>query len=338
MKSPRDPRLLVVGAGAIGGTLAGTLAKAGYRVELLCKHPALAGAIASAGLRVRGMGKDFAAALPAYPDASGCSGTYDYVFLATKATDMEAAARSILPYLRPDSLVVSLQNGLCEEAIGRIVGEERTVGCVVGYGATMVEPGILELTSGGEFIVGYLDGRRDEHLEMVASILSELVPARISENMLGDLYSKLLINSCITTLGAVTGLPLGKLLRRRRARSLFIDVLSEGMAVAWALNIQIEPYAGKLNYYRFFEQSLLFRHLFMLAFGLKYRKLKSSSLQSLERGRPTEVDYLNGYLAAKGEEVGVATPVNSALVAMVKDIERGKLGISPERLAELPFW
>jgi 2-dehydropantoate 2-reductase len=336
MKNPREARLLVVGAGAIGGTLAGTLAKAGHRIELLCKHPGLAGAIASSGLRVRGMGRDFAAVLPAYPDASGCSGTYDYVFLATKATDMEEAARSVLPFLGPDSRVVSLQNGICEEAIGRIVGAERTIGCVVGYGATMVEPGVLELTSDGEFVIGYLDARADSHLETVAAILSELVPARISANMLGDLYSKLLINSCVTTLGAVCGLTLGSMLIRKRARDLFIAVMAEGMAVADAMKARVEPYAGKLDYYRFFRWSALQRHLFILAFGLKYRKLKSSSLQSLERGRPTEIDYLNGYICRKGTEFGVPAPVNDALVALVKAIERGERRIGPRNFRELP--
>lgn len=336
MKNAREARILVVGAGAIGGTVAGTIAKAGHRVELLCKHPGLAGAIASSGIRVRGMGRDFAAALPAYPDASGCSGIYDYVFLATKATDMEDAARAILPYLGADSRVVSLQNGICEEAIGRIVGEERTIGCVVGYGATMVEPGVLELTSSGEFVIGYLDGHADGHLETVSAILSELVPARISANMLGDLYSKLLINSCITTLGAVCGLTLGAMLKRKRARDLFIAVMAEGMAVADAMQAKVEPYAGKLDYYSFFRWSALKRHLFILAFGLKYRKLKSSSLQSLERGRPTEIDYLNGYISGKGKELGVATPVNDALVALVKAIERGEQRIAPENFRELP--
>jgi 2-dehydropantoate 2-reductase len=113
--------------------------------------------------------------------------------------------------------------------------------------------------------------------------------------------------------------------------------MREAMAVADAMGIKVEPGGGgKLDYYRFLgHRSLvadLRRHLFIRAIGFKYRRIKSSSLQSLERGRKTEIDYLNGYICDRGREHGVPTPLNDAVVTMVKEIEDGKRKITPENL------
>ena len=203
----------------------------------------------------------------------------------------------------------------------------------------MYKPGDLEMTSTGEFVIGRLDGEDKPELVFLVNALSEVVPTLKTKNIYGHLYSKLIINSCITTLGALTGLTLGKMLARKRARDIFIRIMKEAMDVANALNIKVEPYAGKLDYYRFFKNpgfaGQLYRHLFILLLGIKYRKLKSSSLQSLERGKPTEIDYFNGYIAARGKEKGVNTPVNDILTRMVKEIEQKKRTIQPGNLLEV---
>jgi 2-dehydropantoate 2-reductase len=266
----------------------------------------------------------------------------DVVFLATKATDMLAAAEDLLPLLKPGALVVSLQNGLCEEALGRVLGPERVVGCVVGWGATMHGPAELEMTSTGEFVLGALDGRSQPRLAAVGEMLSAVVPTRLSSNILGELYGQLIINSCITALGGVCGLYLGQMLAEPRARRLFLAIMAEAMAVADRLGLKVAPGGGgKLDYYRFLDGAgplaQLKRHLTLRLVGHKYRRLKSSLLQSLERGRPTEIDYLNGYVCAKGRELGLPTPLNDAVVAMIKEIEAGTLAIKPENLKKLPL-
>ena len=111
--------------------------------------------------------------------------------------------------------------------------------------------------------------------------------------------------------------------------------------MAHALGLSVPPFGGKLDYDRLMAGSgvisRLRRHGMIRLVGLKFRRLKSSSLQSLERGKPTEIDYFNGYIAAKGRECGVATPVNDALTAMVKAIERGELAISTDNLSAPAF-
>jgi 2-dehydropantoate 2-reductase len=220
-----------------------------------------------------------------------------------------------------------------------VAGPDRTIGCVVGWGSTMHEPGRVEMTSGGEFVLGNWGRGTDLPLGELAGILSRIVPARTTENILSDLFSKLIINSCITTLGVICGLYLGEMLAKRRVRDLFIEIIREAMGVARAMDLEVAPAAGgKLDYYKFLSGEVLSgfrRQLTIRLIGLKYRKLKSSSLQSLERGQKTEVDNYNGYISEKGKEFGVPTPVNDQLTLMVREIEDGKRPISPENFREI---
>jgi 2-dehydropantoate 2-reductase len=334
--------IAVVGAGAVGGVTAAFLARAGWDLEIVCKHQEIVDCANSQGLHVFGVKGDHRVRLRAVKDIADLCGPKDVVFLATKATDCLAAARNLLPFLRQVSVVVSFQNGMCEEALAEVLGRERIVGCVVGWGATMYDPGELEVTSGGEFVIGNIDHRPDNRLPFVQQILNAVVPTRISENIVGELYSKLVINSCINSLGVIAGLNLGGLVAHRKVRNIFIGLMREAMAVAEALGIRVERGGGgKLDYYRFLAGRGLLaelkRHLVIRVIGFKYRKITSSSLQSLERGRMTEIDYLNGYICDRGRKYGVPTPLSEAIVTMIKQIEAGRRTITPENLNDSVF-
>jgi 2-dehydropantoate 2-reductase len=328
----KQAAIAVVGAGAIGGITAGMAKKNGYDVEIVCKYPDLAQKIESEGLHIFGQVGDHHVQMPAVAEIAQLSGPKDIVFLATKATDMLAAADQLLPFLNENSVVVSLQNGICEDALGDVLGRKRTIGCVVGWGATMHNPGELEMTSPGEFVIGNIDNQPDPRLEGIKAILESVVPVDISTNILGSLYAKLIVNSCITSLGAVCGLYMGDMLKRKKIRNIFIEIMFEAMAVARAMGLHVEVMAGKLDYYKFLGGTGFFknmkRHLFIRIIGAKYRRLKSSSLQSLERGKPTEIDYLNGYIVDKGKQHNTPTPVNDTIIRFIKEIEAGKRDIS----------
>jgi len=335
MKQTGD-KILIIGAGAIGGITAAFIARSGYNVVLVTRYHELAEHLSKQGMHVTGVRGDFTQQIPAVASLQELNEKFNRVFIATKANDMARAAKDVLPFLADQTRVISLQNGICEDDLGEIVGRDRVIGCVVGWGATMHKPGYLEMTSTGEFVIGLPDGRMTPELDALADILSNVVPVIKTDNIYGHLYSKLIINSCITTVGAVTGLTLGKLLSKSKARKIFIDVMRESMAVAEAMNIKVEPYAGKLDYYRFLRNpgfsGQIYRHIFITVLGIKYRKVKSSSLQSLERGNPTEIDFLNGYISAKGKEYGIPTPVNNTLITMIKNIEGKRRKIQPENL------
>jgi 2-dehydropantoate 2-reductase len=331
-------RICVIGAGAIGGVLAGLLARAKYRVELVTRHEDLAEKIRSSGIEVSGHCGEFSVQVPSVASPEKLEGAFDYVLIATKADALVQAATRMLPHMNGNTQVVSLQNGICEEMLAGVVGEERTVGCVVGWGGTMHAPGRVEMTSGGEFVLGNWNRGNDVRLKELAEVLGTVIPTRISGHILSELYSKLIINSCITTLGAICGLYLGEMLAKRKARDLFIGVIREAIRVADAMDLRVAPAAGgRLDYYKFLSPGPLSaarRHLLIRLIGMKYRRLKSSSLQSLERGRKTEVDNYNGYISARGKEFGIETPVNDFLAGMVREIEQGKRLIGPDNFSE----
>ncbi len=335
----KELRICIVGAGAIGGVTAGVLVREGFTVQLVTKHEDLAETIRDSGISVSGQCGHFTVPVPAVAGPESLVGKFDYVLIATKADAMADAARGMVPFLYENSRVVSMQNGICEEILAGVVGNDRTTGCVVGWGGTMHEPGRVEMTSGGEFILGYPYREPDEYLEKLAGILGHVVETRITRDILSERYSKLIINSCITTLGALCGLYLGEMLAKRRARILFIEIIREAVAVAGAMKLQIAPAAaGKLDFYKFLAHgpfSSFKRHLIIRMIGMKYRNLKSSSLQSLERGRRTEVDNYNGYISTKGKAFGVATPVNDQLTLMIHEIEEGKRETVPHNFYQI---
>jgi len=329
----------VVGAGAIGGICAGWIKNAGYDVRVVVRTPEHARQIMEEGIQITGIKGDLTIKMDAVSRVEDMDGDRDMVLLCVKATEMMAAAEKLKPGLKPGAMVVSLQNGFCEEAVAGVLGRETVIGCVTGWGATLHSPCRLEMTSPGDFIVGNIDNKPDPRLEEVQAVLDNVLPTRISNNIAGDLYSKLIINSCITSVGAVCGLYLGQMLSRKKARLIFLRIMEEAMAVAKAMGIEVAVFGGKLDYYRFLENKGFFadlkRHLFLRALGFKYRKLKSSSLQSLERGKKTEIDYLTGFITSNASRFNIRTPVNTQVLEMVKKIEQGKAGIASENLDKI---
>jgi 2-dehydropantoate 2-reductase len=318
---------LVVGAGAVGGITAALLKREDLDVEIVCKYDDYAEMISNTGIEIKGARGNFILRIPSYSSVAQVKEKKDIILLATKATDMIEAAKSILPVLKQDGFLISMQNGLCEEDLASVVGSNRVIGCVVGWGATMEERGRLFMSSSGDLILGYIDRDPDDLLIMLSDVLSAIVPVKTTSNILGHLYSKLIINSCISPLGGICGLYLGEMLSLSKVRKIFIEIIREAITVADALKIKVEVFGGTLNFYEFLKSNNalanLKRHLLIRVIGFKYRKLKSSILQSLERGKLTEIDYLNGYIVKNGKNFNISVPVNSIVVKMIHEIEQG---------------
>ncbi|HKK62682.1 MAG TPA: 2-dehydropantoate 2-reductase [Bacteroidales bacterium] len=331
----QNPNILVIGAGAVGGIVAGMLKQKGHDVTLVAKNVNAAKKISEQGIELIGFCGNITEKIPTVTRVTDIKKMPDIVLIATKAGDMPQAAKDIAPMLHEQSLVVSLQNGIVEEELATIVGKARTVGCVVGWGATLHSSTKMEMTSKGEFFIGFLDKAKDESLQQLASILSNILPVEISDNILYYLYSKVIINSCISTVGAICGLTLGKMLNQKAYRNVFLAVIDEALNVADAMAWEIPNYAGRLNYYSLHDRTKLRQHLYLRAFGFKYRRLKSSTLQSLERGKKTEVDYFNGFIVKKGRAYRTPTPVNEALIRIVHEIEKGTRVVSEDNILEV---
>jgi 2-dehydropantoate 2-reductase len=313
--------------------LAATLTRAGADVTPIVGNPKIAQALATHGYRVRELdGTEWAVPCTRAPllHASEADAPFDLVFVATQSTTMEAALTDARDKIGAGAAVVTCQNGLPEERAAAIVGE-RVIGCVVGWGASMVEPGLYKRTSKGVLTFGKpTPGAPDP--QPIAELCEAASPTVVVDDLAGVRWSKLAINCVTTTLGAIGGVPLGKLLSHRPIRRIALEVFAEVAAVAQAAGVKVQPVGGTLEIDKiaisdaeralhFGSPSLAYKHSVLLAVGFKYRRLRSSMLYALERGRPPEIDFLNGEIVRRGAALGVPTPVNAALVEAVRAIE-----------------
>lgn len=343
-----------MGCGAVGGVLAGGLLRAGRDLTVVTHNAAITQALHADGLRLttpagrlavpaeRLVGTGALGSRIVHTDLVTVDGPFDIVLLAMKATGVEQAARAVGPLLAADGYAVTLQNGIVEDRVAAILGHRRVIGALVGWGATMDAPGVYQMTSRGDTVIGELDGPPTDRVETLKTTLEVATPTTVSTNILGALWSKLCINCVITTLGAVTGQILGQMLRRAAIRRLGLAIVSEVIDVADAAGVTLEPVAGTLDLHRLylpphrraggFKPDLVPKHAIMAIVGMKFRRLKSSMLQSLERGRRPEIDFMNGYVVTRGAELGVNTPLNAALTTMVNEIAQGARRIDPQNL------
>jgi len=332
-------RILVIGAGAIGGSTAAFMTKAGEDVTVLCRSEKTAKALSSPGMKISGVRGEHLIPLKTVLGEENLQGKFELAIVSTKAYDTIPAVKQALPHLSDEGLLLVLQNGICVDELLAVAGEKRSACGVTSFSSTMVSPSHMELTGEGDFKIGMAAGFEDERLIKVREAMSKMVPTEIKTPVLSYMYSKLVINSGITCGGALTGQLLGDMLKTARARKFFIELVYEDMALAEKMGIHVPPFGGKLDYYKFISGKGFVhdmrRSIMMFAVGLKYKNLKSSSLTSLERGKPTEVDVLNGWISRKGKEYGVATPVNDKVVKIIKEIESGTRKMSLDNLKEI---
>ncbi len=340
------PRLLVVGCGAIGGVIAGNLLEIGADVTVLTTNPEIAHALRASGFRVRGE-----APLGGAPSTcvrerlTDDDAPFDFVLLAVQPPQVEQAARDAARWLAPGGRLVCVQNGLCEERVARIVGAERVIGAIVAWGASMLEPGVYDRTSAGGFTLGRLDGTSDAPLEVIGRLLEAVGPVTHTANLRGARMSKLAINCAISTLGTIGGDRLGVLMRKRHVRRLALEVMSEVVLVARAEGVRLEKVSGTvdLDWLALTDEertaagspSLVAKHGLLLAVGTRYRRLRSSMLSAIERGRPPAVDFLNGEIIERAERHGIPAPINRAARERVWAIARGDARAAHATLREL---
>ncbi|HVW27725.1 MAG TPA: 2-dehydropantoate 2-reductase [Polyangiaceae bacterium] len=339
-------RLLVVGAGAIGGVLAASLLASGHRTDVLTTNANIAGALHRDGFRVTGKSRvRHARPCGIYASAGETEGPYDYVLLATQPPQVEEAAAQIAPLVDRDGRVVCFQNGLCEVRVARAVGRERVLGAVVAWGASMPEPGLYDRTSSGGLTLGRLDGPPDARVEALSRLLGDAFGVRTTSNLLGARWSKLAINCAISTLGTIGGARLGQLITHRFVRRLALELMSECVYVARREGVRLEKVAGTVDLDWLAltpadertSGSLLLgaKHAVLLAAGVRYRRLRSSMLAAIERGRPPAVDFLNGEVVDRAERYDIAAPISRAARDCVWQIARGKCAASLTTLESL---
>jgi 2-dehydropantoate 2-reductase len=339
----RAPRVLVVGCGGIGGVVAASLAELGIEVSCATGNEAVAVALRERGATLRDeKGERVIGGLRAHVEAPESDGPFDFVLLATQPPQVEDAARKIAPLLGENGRVVCFQNGLCEARVAAIVGPERVSGGVVGWGASQKGPGVYEKTATGGFALGYPDGHIDARLGELARLLECVGPVDVTTNLLGARWSKLAINCAISALGTIGGDRLGVLLRSRSTRRLALELMTETVLVARAEGVRLEKVSGTfdLDWIALTEverlapgsPGLVAKHGLLLAVGARFRRMRSSMLAAIERGRPPAVDFLNGEVCERAKKHGIPTPVNAAIRETIHRIGRHELAPSHDLL------
>jgi 2-dehydropantoate 2-reductase len=318
----------IYGAGSLGTILGAYLTKGGVDADLINRNRAHTEALKQNGAAVTGTVQMTVPVRALQPEEM--TDTYDVIFLLTKQTENRAVSEFLRPRLKAGGVICTLQNGLPEPLIADIVGEDAVLGCVVEWGATLVSPGVSQLTSAPDrltFTLGSLKKRCDGKLAEVKSILEKMGPVTVEENWLGARFAKLLINAAFSGVSTVAGTTFGEAAKDKASRACIQAVIKECIDVSKAAGITIAPMQGNdiaklMDYNNPLKKKIAFC-IIPLAIK-KHALLKPSMFQDIEKGKKTEVDYINGAICDFGRKYHVPTPYNDKVTALIHDIEEGK--------------
>jgi 2-dehydropantoate 2-reductase len=335
-------KIAVCGCGGIGGVVAGVLGSAagsaGHDVCCIEATVEYAQQLNERGIVLEGKKGAIRAVVKAYAGFASSPGSYDCIILAVKSGALQEVYGQCMRYLAPSGFILTLQNGLEPLRLSDAFPAMKTMGGAVGYNAVMREYGRYYVTTQGGIIVGSLNGCTEEDIACVKTLFEPGIEIESTDNIRGVMWSKLLIVCGITGLGGAAGMCVGGLMKQRAARRLFYHIAEEGSRVASALGVRMEKFGGILPARFGMHRGaypLFLRYLLLKAVGKSRRDLKSNIHLDLERGRRTEVDYLNGEIVKQGEVAGVQTPVNNEVVRIIKEIEDKRRVMGPENLEEI---
>ena len=294
----------MLGSGAMGCLYGGMLAEAGCSVTLIDVWKDHIETINAEGLKIEGLsGSRTIRNIHGVTDPAD-AGEADLVVIFVKATMTEQAMYDARSLVGPGTSVLTLQNGLGNvEKLCRVVDEHQVLAGTTGHGSTLVGPGHIRHAGAGDTIIGELDGKRSERIETLAALFEKAgMPTKISTNVMGLIWTKLIVNIGINALTALTGLKNGRLLDFPETSEMLASAVKEACAVAEAKGIRFEV-EDPVEHTRHIAQ--------------KTAANRSSMLQDVTAKRATEVSVINGAVVEEGKKFGIPTPVNTVLTNLV---------------------
>ncbi|HEY1393459.1 MAG TPA: ketopantoate reductase family protein [Methylibium sp.] len=302
--------IAVMGAGAVGCYYGGMLARAGHAVTLIAR-PEHVRAIERDGLFLDTTGFQAHVRLAASTSPEAVRGA-KLVLVCVKSGDTERAAEALKPYLDPDAVVLSLQNGVDNAERLRECLPQVVAPAVVYVATEMAGPGHVKHHGRGELVIAPW-ARADERVaspEAVAAVFQAAgVPVQLTPDAVAALWSKLVLNCAYNALSAITQLPYGRVVAGEGVERVMRDLVDECLAVAHASGIRLDA-AATWAAVRGLAQTMPAQ--------------LSSTAQDLARGRRSEIEHLNGSIVRRGEALGIATPVNRALLVLVRLVEAAR--------------
>lgn len=320
-------KLLVWGAGAIGGTIGAYAARAGHAVVVVDAAHDHVDAIRSDGLKIEGPIETFTTRLPAHlPEA--LEGRFEHVLLAVKAHATGPALDQLEPHLAPDGYVVSLQNGLNEHLIAARIGAERTVGAFVNFGADVVGPGRIHFAGRGAFVLGELDGRRSDRVLALADALRSFDPGlEVSDSVWGYLWGKMGYAAMLSA-GALSNASIAESLEAEDARPIFTALAGEVLRIARAEGVTAMGFNG-------FDPVAFGPHGDDAARRASFDAMADHNRRSAKthsgvwrdlavRKRRTEVSAQFDPIFEAASRHGIDLPVTSHMATLMEDVENGR--------------
>ena len=301
------PKIAVVGAGAVGGYFGGMLARAGASVVMIGRAPFVE-AVTKNGVLLDTLHFKESVRLQAATELEAVRGA-EVVLFCVKTTDTAETARALAPLLARDVIVISMQNGVDNAEQIRAASGIDALGAVVYVAASVPQPGTIKHVGRGDLVIG----PRNVRTERLASLFEPAgVPCRISDNIEGELWTKLTWNCALNAISALGRAKYGQIAASEDARKVVAEIVDEVLAVARAANIHPpgleDPKAALAG---------------ALKVAAQMSEALSSTAQDMLRNKRTEIDSLNGYISRRGAQLGVPTPVNHALYTLVKLAESG---------------
>jgi 2-dehydropantoate 2-reductase len=296
------PRIAVVGAGAVGGYFGGLLTRAGAPVAMIGR-PAFVEAVKKNGLFLDTLQFQESVQVEASTEIDAVRGA-EVVLFCVKTTDNATTARALAPLLVPGTLVLSFQNGVDNVEQIRAAAAIEALPTVVYVAASVPEPARVKHVGRGDLVFG----PTNERTERAAALFTRAgVPCRISENIEGELWTKLVWNCALNAVSALGRAKYGQIAASADARKVVETVVDEVLSVAHAANVHPPGLE---------DPKTAIAGAFKIA--TQMAEALSSTAQDMNRGKRTEIDSLNGFISRRGAELGVPTPVNHALYALVK--------------------
>ncbi|HME25419.1 MAG TPA: 2-dehydropantoate 2-reductase [Acetobacteraceae bacterium] len=331
-------RILIWGAGAIGGSVGAWLRRAGHDVSFVDVVPEHVAEIRDAGLRITGPVEEFTVTAPAFT-ADELAGTWQCIFLAVKAQHTEAATRALTPHLAQDGYVLSLQNGLNELIIQRIIGRDRTIGAFINFGADWMAPGEILFGNRGAVVLGELDGTMTPRLEALHAVMRDFEPEAITTpDIWSYLWGKLGYGAMLFA-QALGQQGIADCLARRELLGLWRRLGEEAITVAEAEGVQPRGFNGyDVEAFKrgASEDAARQSVAAMVAFNSTSAKTHSGVWRDLAiRKRRTEVDVQIAPIAEIGARHGIDCRATRKLVAMIHEVEEGRRSMTDDNLLEL---
>jgi len=337
-------RIAIMGAGSLG-TILGAFIAQNRQIDLIDVNKAHVDAMNANGAKIIG-GTEMTVKVTALtPDQM--QGSYDLYFYLAKQTYNDECIAQMKEHSTDKTIFCTCQNGLPETALVAEFGEERVMGCPIGWGATYLEPGVSKLTSPISqctSTLGTFTGKTTPELEEVKKILELMCPITVSTNLLGLRWCKVLMNATFSGISTVMGDTFGAVMDDPIGLKAVTFIGRECVRSVAASGVAMEPFHGagfQIDFTKVFEFSNEEERLITEASAKKlwgpHRALEASMLQDLQKGRKCEIDFIVGVVSALGKQHGVPTPVCDKVVEIVKMIEGGELKLDHSNLKYLEF-